>query len=253
MVSFLRPNNLYSKIAYSLLPIFFTGFFVSFALAGNTQIGSFSKAKKHLEKIYSDHRETIYCNAEFDDKKRVTLPRGFAVRKYKKRAAKIEWEHVVPAENFGRTFSEWREGDPRCVRKNGKSFKGRNCASKVNFEYRYMQADMYNLYPAIGAVNAARSNYNFTMLPTSNVSFGTCDMRIEGRKVQPPESARGRIARTYKYMQFGYPRYHMSKQQQKMMDAWDRMYPVSEWECTRANRIKKIQGNENPFVSKHCR
>ncbi|MCP4311879.1 MAG: endonuclease I, partial [Bacteroidetes bacterium] len=49
-----------------------------------------------------------------------------------------------------------------------------------------------------------------------------------------------------------YPRYHMSKQQMKLMDAWDKMYPVSDWDCTRAERIKRIQGNDNPFVSAQC-
>jgi len=58
--------------------------------------------------------------------------------------------------NFGRTFKEWRDGNAQCVNSKGKSFKGRRCAEKVNKEYRYMQADMFNLYPAIGAVNALR-------------------------------------------------------------------------------------------------
>jgi deoxyribonuclease-1 len=126
--------------------------------AGNQTIQSFSKAKKALEnKVYFDHRETIYCSAKFDSKKNVIPPKGFFTEKHKKRAKRIEWEHVVPAENFGRTFSEWREGHPQCVNSKGKSFKGRNCASKVNEEYRLMQSDMYNLFPAIGAVNAIRS------------------------------------------------------------------------------------------------
>ena len=57
-----------------------------------------------------------------------------------------------------------------------------------------MQADLFNLYPAIGSVNAQRQNYNFVMLPEEASSFGSCDMRITTRKVQPPEKARGRIA-----------------------------------------------------------
>ncbi len=135
------------------------------ASGGNTTIDSFNKAKKLLQsEVYFDHRETIYCGAEFDTKKNIDRPRGFVALKYKKRAKKIEWEHVVPAQNFGQTFKEWRVGHPECVNRKGESFKGRNCASKVNDEYRYMQSDMYNLYPAIGAVNAMRSNYNFTML-----------------------------------------------------------------------------------------
>lgn len=54
-------------------------------------------------------------------------------------------------------------------------------------EYRYMQSDMYNLYPAIGAVNATRQNYNFQMLPGVPSSFGTCEMKIEiGKQSRPP-------------------------------------------------------------------
>ncbi|MGL1931721.1 MAG: endonuclease [Desulfotalea sp.] len=221
--------------------------------AQNTTIDSFSKAKKNLEnKVYYDHRETIYCSAEFTAKKQVIAPTGFKSTKHVKRSKKVEWEHGLAAENFGRSFSEWRNGDPQCVDRKGKDFKGRKCAEKVNMEYRYMQSDMHNLFPAIGSVNAMRSNYNFTMIPGSKSDFGTCDMRIENRKAQPPEGARGRIARTYKYMDATYPKYSMSKQQIKLMDAWDKMYPVSDWECTREKRIKKIQGNGNSFVSDHC-
>lgn len=222
--------------------------------AGNQSIDSFSKAKKILHHlIYPDHRITVYCGAEFDANKNISLPLGFVATKHKKRSEKMEWEHIVPAENFGQTFVEWRGGDPGCIDSKGKSFKGRNCARKMNKEFRYMEADLYNLYPAIGAVNAFRSNYNFSMSPGSQSSFGSCDMRIEGSKVQPPEAARGRIARTYLYMDQVYPRFKMSSQQRKLMHAWDKMYPVSQWECQRAARIKKIQRNENPFVAGRCR
>lgn len=119
----------------------------------NTTIDSFNKAKKLLESnVYHDHRITLYCGASFDDKKKITPPLGFTTTKHVKRSMKIEWEHVVPAENFGRTFEEWREGNKVCVDSKGKSFKGRKCAEKVNTEYRYMQADMHNLFPAIGQI-----------------------------------------------------------------------------------------------------
>ncbi len=241
------------NIRFSIIFLSLTFLPIGDAVASNQSISSFSKAKKILQRqIYVDHWTTIYCGASFDSSKKVIIPPGFITPKYKKRAKRIEWEHVVPAENFGRAFKAWRNGDAQCVDRNGKHFKGRNCARKVNYDFRYMEGDMYNLYPAIGAVNASRSNYNFTMLPNSESLFGTCDMRIEGRKAQPPESARGRIARTYLYMDRSYPRYRMSKQQKKLMTAWDKMYPVSEWECTRAARIKAIQGDDNLFVSEHC-
>jgi len=204
--------------------------------------------------VYTEQqdRTTIYCGAIFDTEKKVTFPDGFETTKHKKRAQKIEWEHVVPAENFGRNFSEWREGDESCVTKKGKEFKGRRCAEKVNQEYRFMQSDMYNLYPAIGAVNAMRSNYNFVMLGDEESSFGSCAMKISNRKAEPPTNARGVIARSYLYMQHTYPKYAMSKQQQQLMDAWDKQFPVTQWECKRAERIASLQGNDNPILEHHC-
>lgn len=220
--------------------------------AGNTANDSFARAKKMLSKVYEDHRVTLYCGAEYDAQGNITLPEGFITPKHEKRAAKIEWEHVVPAENFGRAFDEWREGSPECVDNRGKAFKGRKCAEKVNPEYRHMQADMYNLYPAIGAVNAMRSNFNFQMLPGEESSFGRCEMKIVDRKAEPPARARGQIARSYLYMQDAYPQYRMSRQQEQLMGAWDKMYPVDQWECTRAKRIEAAQGNENRFVKEPC-
>ncbi len=221
-------------------------------VAGNTSNDSFSRAKRNLAQVYADHRITVYCGALYDERGYVTLPAGFITLSHQKRAEKIEWEHIVPAENFGRAFSEWRDGDPLCVDNRGNAFRGRKCAEKVNMEYRHMQADMHNLAPAIGAVNAVRQNYNFTMLPGVANTFGTCAMKIEGNKVEPPEAARGMIARTYKYMADAYPRYNMGRPTEKLMDAWDKMYPPGAWECTRAKRIEAIQGNENHVTKARC-
>ncbi len=116
-----------------------------------------------------------------------------------------------------------------------------------------MQSDMHNLFPAIGAVNALRSNYSFTSLPSAQSDFGSCDMRIDNKKAQPPVLARGRIARTYMYMDQTYPKYKMSKQQRQLMNAWDTQDPVSKWECVRSQRITKLQGNTNPVVTNRCK
>ena len=133
--------------------------------SGNTSNQSFNKAKRMLEReVYPEHRITFYCQAKFDANKNVIWPKGFSSDTYKTRSKNVEWEHIVPAENFGRTFTEWRDGHPECVDSKGKSFKGRKCAEKMNTEYRYMQSDMFNLVPAIGSVNALRQNYNFAQL-----------------------------------------------------------------------------------------
>lgn len=224
-------------------------------LKGNQTFQSFNKAKKALEQsVVLGNRITLYCQAQFDRNKNIKLPLGFHTRSHQKRASRVEWEHVVPAENFGRFFTEWREGSPKCVDNKGRPFKGRKCAEKENVTFRYMQSDLYNLYPAIGAVNAERGNKNFEMLSKDvPSSFGSCSMKIDGNKVEPPPIARGPIARTYKYMAYAYPEYfRMSSGQARLMDAWDKAYPVMQWECERARRIEDLQGNENPFIKKKC-
>lgn len=202
--------------------------------AGNMQHESFAKAKRLLEQeVYYDHRQTLYCGAFFDAHKQVELLQGFTTDKHQKRSARVEWEHVVPAENFGRAFSEWREGHALCVDRKGKTFRGRACAEKVN---------------------AVRSNKNFQMLgPGVPSAFGSCPMKVSGNKVESPERARGQIARSSLYMADSYAEhYRLSRQQRQLMQAWARQYPVDAWECRRASRIERLQGNENRFVKEPC-
>lgn len=222
---------------------------------GNTTIDSFNTAKRIMQQqvfVGKDYQITLYCGAKFNMNKEVTLPPGFVVTRYKDRKKKWEADHIVPAENFGKHFVEWREGHPDCVDSKGKKFKGRNCASKVSKTYRLMESDLYNLAPAIGSVNALRQNYNFTMLPDVTSSFGSCDMRIKDRKVQPPESARGRIARTYLYMESAYPTYSMSRAQRNLMKSWDKQYPVTEIECEIGRRIELVQKSRNLILTERC-
>lgn len=147
---------------------------------GNITFQSFNKAKKVMEhSVIPGYRVTLYCQASFDEDKNVKLPVGFKTSVHQKRVSRVEWEHVVPAENFGRFFVEWREGSPKCVDNRGRAFKGRKCAEKENIIFRYMQSDMYNLYPSIGAVNAEGGNKNFEILPSSIPNtFGSCAMKI---------------------------------------------------------------------------
>lgn len=223
--------------------------------AGNTTNEDFRDAKKMLErKVYMDHRVTLYCGYAFDKKKNVDLPAGFTTPGHKERAGRVEWEHVVPAENFGRAFKEWREGSGQCINDKGHFYKGRRCAEKLSKEFRLMQADMFNLFPAVGAVNAVRSNYNYELLPNVSHTFGTCEMKVDGRRAEPPERARGEIARAMLYMADAYsPIYKLSDRQRRMVENWHQQYPVTQWECTRAARIAKLQGNENEIVAQACR
>jgi deoxyribonuclease-1 len=38
----------------------------------------------------------------------------------------------------------------------------------------------------------------------------------------------------------------------KMLQVWDKEHPVDNWECERAKKIEKIQGNPNNVVKNQC-
>ena len=216
---------------------------------------SFSKAKKLMKKVYYDNQHSFYCGCRYDYKqikgKEKTVVDasscGYKPRKNEQRGQIIEWEHVVPANAFGNTRQCWRE--PICTDKNGKSFKGRKCCENIDPVFRVMQADMYNLQPAVGELNADRSNYHYGIIAGEPREYGACDFEIEGKLAEPREDIRGDIARTYFYMEDIYG-IRISDKQRKLFEVWNKQDPMSEWERIRAERIEAIQGNKNKFITK---
>ncbi len=226
-------------------------------IGGNRKIGSFSKAKKILySKIYSKEklRKTFYCGCAFKGKQVDLESCGYHVRKNKRRAGRVEAEHVVPASVFGENLPSWKNGDPKCRTRRGKNFKGRKCSSKVDNSFKFMEADLYNLMPAIGEVNGDRSNYSMSEIPGEPRRYGACDFEIEKKRVEPRPEIRGDIARVYKYMNLTYPGYGIiSDRNRNLFEKWDSEDPVSNDECERAFRIEQIQGNRNVILENACR
>ena len=82
---------------------------------------SFQTAKHMLSEVYKDNRITFYCGAEYTEYGEIRLPEGFSTPKYENRATRMEWEHSVPAEVFGRNFPEWKHGGRKHTVKCGRS------------------------------------------------------------------------------------------------------------------------------------
>lgn len=212
----------------------------------------YQEAKKIMEeRVVHDHRVTIYCGAGFDKDKNIYPEYGFSLGNNSAPRQFMDWEHAVPVSEFGKNFAAWREGDPECSHK-GRPFKGRKCAELVSKEFQRMAGDMYNLFPAIAAVNQARGNRRYAELPDSGSSFGSCKAKIKGGKFEPPDAAKGQIPRAVLYMDYEYDDFQLKPAQKKLFESWNGMFPVDEWECLRTRRIEKIQGNENPFVKAPC-
>jgi deoxyribonuclease-1 len=235
--------------------IFFFFFVPFFAFAGgNETIRHFPQAKRFAAQIHQDHSFTLYCNCRYNGHDIDLKSCNYQAHNDAKRALRLEWEHVVPAEAFGQSFIEWREGSRQCIRK-GKKYKGRKCAQN-NPEFARIEADLYNLWPEVGELNGLRSNYGMAELgaeKSGKGDFGGCKAKIQDRKFEPMPAAKGRVARVYMYMDQTYPgRGIISEKNRKLFEAWDKLHPVDEWECQRAKKIQAIQGNENMILKSRC-
>jgi deoxyribonuclease-1 len=199
------------------------------------------------------------------------VPKGSGVR-----ASRIEWEHIVPASEFGHSFSEWNTGHSDCItpakdvrkcwrnedhsisckteHQEEKAYKGRRCASKANAEFSRMEADLHNLHPAVGELNGYRSSYPVAEIPGEEREFGACDAEIKDNQFEPAPSVRGDIARTYFYMSNSYPNaMQLSPEMKSMLERWNESDPVDRKECLKHGLVVKEQGNVNPMVAEGCK
>jgi len=162
---------------------------------------------------------------------------GLEARKQQTRADRTEWEHIVPAWTFGHQRQCWQNG-------------GREACVDKDPVFRAMEADLFNLYPAVGEVNGDRSNFNYAMVSGVAPQYGQCPTKVDfvQKSAEPRDAVKGLVARTTFYM---YDRYQlsMSRQQQQLLMAWNKQYPVSAWEQERDRRIAAVMGHHNPFVT----
>ena len=207
---------------------------------------SFAQSKKIVQQLFQNHPQTIYCGCTYQGKTVNLDSCGMSEAKEKKRANRIEIEHMYAAEHFGQQFACWRE--PLCRDKNGRPFKGRKCCQKIDGRFRHIEAELYNLAPDSGLINQARSNYRFGVLPSQEGYYG-CSIKIDksSRRVEPSDEAKGVVARAYLFMSEHYT-LSLSKQQEQLFRVWNKQFPPSAWEQTWANQVAQIEGYANSYI-----
>ncbi|EAH5165472.1 deoxyribonuclease [Campylobacter coli] len=181
---------------------------------------SFEESKKELVKFYNDLGSSywydFYCQAPFKVNKK---------GKINQRIKRIEWEHIMPAQNFGKHLPCWKEG-------------GRK-ACKNDPTFAKMEADKQNLVPAIGEINGDRSNFRYAEAPTNlkYTQYGNCKVYTDfkAKRFYPANYSKDWIARSYLYMSKTY-NIRLSDQERKLMEAWDKQYPIDEKE----KRIREL-------------
>ena len=206
-----------------------------------TEAKMVAKQKVYLDQANSSMGE-LYCGCKWKwvgkSGGRINAEScGLQARKQEARAERTEWEHIVPAWTFGHQRQCWQNG-------------GRKHCVDDDPVFRAMEANIFNLYPSVGEVNGDRSNFNYGMASEVAPQYGQCKTKVDfdQRAAEPRDEVKGLVARTTFYM---FDRYNlsMSRQQQQLLMAWDRQFPVTSWEFERNKRIAAIMGHENPFVT----
>lgn len=118
----------------------------------------------------------------------------------------------------------------------------RQCSRKP--EYKAVAEDLHNLYPIQRSVEIDRRGSQFAPLPDDREN--ECGYRIGFQSFDPPDHAKGNVARAMIYMhrQHGLPLVGNLE----MYKRWHQLDPVDDDERARNEAIGLIQGNRNPFI-----
>ncbi len=167
--------------------------------------------------LYPEGGHTLYCNKKFGHNK----------------GRSINVEHVFPM--------SWVTKKLRC--------RSREQCRKSSPEFNRIEADMHNLYPALAAINTARSAMAYGMVLGEQRRFGSCDFEVDTRRraVEPRRKVRGDIARAMFYMRDSYD-LTIYPRQARLLQKWHQEDPPDDVERWRNNRIEQIQGRRNRFI-----
>jgi deoxyribonuclease I len=164
-----------------------------------------------LNRVYASGGQTLYCGA------------GFSAGDRGIRVDSIYGSHLL-LRHFG------------CI-------TSRQCANKP--EYVAVASDLHNLYPMQRSVEIDRRGSQFGDLPPDSRE-NDCGYRIAFQTFEPPEHAKGNVARAMLYMH----RHHNLPLvgTLEMYQRWHRLDPPDPAERARNEAIGRIQGNRNPFI-----
>lgn len=189
-------------------------------------------------------RTEIYCGCNFSADHAIDARAcGYTpTTRDPERAHRVEWDHGMPFSRFGRLFACYRDHE-----RGGRS--AREHCTRTDTDARDLEGDMHNLLPALGEINALRRDYDLDEVAGEN-HIGGCDFEVSPgtRTAEPRPEARGDLARAYLYMHLTY-RIPLTDAERARYLAWHQADPPTAWERTRNERIRALQGNDNPFVS----
>lgn len=204
----------------------------------NHNIKNFQQAKSIVYKMFQKHPMTLYCGCQYIKKMINFTSCSMHPETNLKRAERVEIEHMVPAQKFTKAFG--CESRTEC---------------RKDSNYAKVEAELYNLWPAVGSVNGARGSKAYRDFPEEpnkeKYSFEGCPIiiRSEPQGVEPSRDAKGIVARASLFMHSKHE-IPFTHQEMEMYHSWDSAYPPLSWEHEWNSHISHITGYDNPYISR---
>jgi len=210
----------------------------------DNDILNFRQAKTVLKRsVYNtpEMKQTFYCGCDYKGatKMKGAKPYYYAVdtkscgfkppagHRNPDWAKTIEWEHLFTSHAMGKDLACWKKG-------------GRKECQKSSAVYNECASDLRNLVPAIKLVNRDRLNYKFAEIDGEPTDYGQCGLEIDKRNriVEPDDSIKGDLARSYLFMSQRYD-IPLTQKETDMFQRWSELDPLDAREQERINRLSK--------------
>ena len=200
------------------LALYISLFAVSSSFAqGQTKIRDYETARRQYfwNQLYDNGGRDLYCGVRFRKGQRLSV------------------EHVYAADWIADKFG--------C--------ENRDCNHPT---YKFAEADLHNLWPALGAINSSRGKSFFGEIPDIKPRLppSIADLKCSYKKlkdlVEPRRSVWGDIARSLFYMHVEYDL--PLRAMLPVLKIWHRKDPPNNYERWRNKRIFDLQGTRNRFI-----
>ena len=203
-----------------LIPSFFLKhiFIIGIGIFCTYSITSHADYKKIInedfwDKVYPKGGNTFYCESAFD-----------------KPSPILTVSHIYPTALITKEFG--CRSARSCLRSSPK--------------FEQIMSDLHNMVPVNSFYHFKLKNSVFGSLESSNEA-NECGIKKRYNIIEPPDRIKGDIARIHFYM---HKQYNLPLNNSFLfLKSWAKKDPPSKGEIEKNIRIKKIQGNDNPYVT----
>ena len=207
-----------------------------------------------LNVAYSHNKRTFMCNCSFDKIKVNYDDCSYFPKVNNDKAHEVKWKQLINSKFIFRRYPEWKLGHNSCKTKKGDKYKRKKCVKKLyKNELKLINNDLHLYYPIIKQISIMMRNKRFGTINKERRKFGECNLEIGKLYIEPRDSIKGDIARTFLYFSENYMKNNFLKdKQKKLFKTWSSNDPVDQWECERNKNIKKLTGISNNILDHLC-